>query len=223
MQRKGRGRLIHVSDFITPLTGRLVQRDIEGNIVQDAREIIYPGANGDPWWDAKQFLAQLARAIEIHKAVHPGKQALFLLDHSSAHGSLAPDALRAFDMNKSDGGKQRIQRDTIIPETSPNVGLRGKVQKMTNTDGKPRGLKSVLEERGFDVSGMRAKCSPVCPWENENCCMARLLSKQEDFANQKSMVETLITEAGHLCVFLPKFHCELNPIEMVSTLFIHCN
>ena len=34
-----------------------------------------------------------------------------------------------------------------------------------------------------------AKCSPVCPFENDNCCMARLLSKQEDFTNQISMLE----------------------------------
>lgn len=51
--------------------------------------------------------------------------------------------------------------------------------------------------------------------ENDGCCMARILSKQEDFLNQPSMLETLITEAGHYCIFLPKFHCELNPIEMV--------
>lgn len=29
------------------------------------------------------------------------------------------------------------------------------------------------------------------------------------------MLETLIKKAGHECIFLPKFHCELNPIEMV--------
>ena len=34
-----------------------------------------------------------------------------------------------------------------------------------------------------------AKCSPVCPFENDNCCMARLRSKQEDFTNQISMLE----------------------------------
>ena len=34
-----------------------------------------------------------------------------------------------------------------------------------------------------------AKCSPVCPFENDNCCMAHLLSKQEDFTNQISMLE----------------------------------
>ena len=33
--------------------------------------------------------------------------------------------------------------------------------------------------------------------------------------NQASMLETLIKKAGHECIFLPKFHCELNPIEMV--------
>jgi len=32
---------------------------------------------------------------------------------------------------------------------------------------------------------------------------------------QKSQVEKMITQRGHLCIFLLKFHCELNPIEMV--------
>ncbi|KAF8578106.1 hypothetical protein K439DRAFT_1363037 [Ramaria rubella] len=44
--------------------------------------------------------------------------------------------------------------------------------------------------------------------------MAHLLSQQDDFVNQISMLETIIKEAGHECIFLPKFHCELNPIEM---------
>ena len=45
--------------------------------------------------------------------------------------------------------------------------------------------------------------------------MACLLSQQDDFTNQPSMLEDVITKAGHACLFLPKFHCELNPIEQV--------
>ena len=90
---------------------------------------------------------------------------------------------------------------------------------MTTDKGEQKGLQQTLEERGFNVKGMRAKCSPVYPWENNNCCMAQLLSKQDDFINQVSMLETLIKEAGHECIFLPKFHCELNPIEMVCLIF----
>ena len=35
------------------------------------------------------------------------------------------------------------------------------------------------------------------------------------------MLEVFIKGTGHQCHFLPKFHCELNPIKMVSNnLFI---
>ena len=34
------------------------------------------------------------------------------------------------------------------------------------------------------------------------------------------MLETMIQEAGHECIFLPKFHCEVNSIEMVSSLYL---
>ena len=119
-------------------------------------------------------------------------------------------------MNKSNGGKQQKQHETIIPKSNPTAKHRSKVQKMTTDKGEAKGLQQVLEERGFNVHGMQAKCKPVCPWENDNCCMACLLSKQDDFTKQESLLEILIQEAGHECIFLPKSHCELNPIEMVS-------
>jgi len=53
------------------------------------------------------------------------------------------------------------------------------------------------------------KCHP----EATNCCMTRTLSLQPDFLEQKSLVQETIEELGHLCIFLPKFHCELNFIE----------
>ena len=109
--------------------------------------------------------------------------------------------------------------------TNPDVRFHGKLQTMKLLNGDAKGLKHVLEERGFpDLHKLWAKCVPVCLIESENCCMARLLNQQDDFKNQPSMLETLpvIRGAGHECIFLPnlKFHCELNPFEMASFLLI---
>ena len=79
-----------------------------------------------------------------------------------------------------------------------------------------KGMQRVLEERRFKVAKLRAKCSPVCPIDT-NCCMARLLSQQDDFKNQPSILKTFIHSREHEHIFLPKFHCELNPIEKVFT------
>jgi hypothetical protein len=122
--------------------------------------------------------------------------------------------LHAFDMNKGNGGKQQKQKDTIIPMNNPHAEFRGKPQKMMTEAGQAKGIQQTLEEHGFSVRGMRVKCSPVCPFENNDCCMAHLLSKQDNFCLQISLLEQKITSKGHLCIFLPKFHCELNPIEM---------
>lgn len=34
-------------------------------------------------------------------------------------------------------------------------------------------------------------------------------------------LETVIEEAGHECIFLPKFYCKLNSIKMASLFFIN--
>jgi hypothetical protein len=129
LRKKSRGRLIHVSDFISEEFGRLVIRSADGEVVRDARKIIFPGSNGDPWWDCPQLLTQMKDALDIHNELHPDCQALFVFDQSSAHASLPPDALRAFEMNMSDGGKQRIQRDTVIPSSNPDARFRGQLQR----------------------------------------------------------------------------------------------
>jgi hypothetical protein len=179
--KKGRGRIIHVLDFVKEENGCLIIRDQEGIVRKDAQCITYPGLGGDLWWDHAQLLMQVERAISIFEEAHPGCIGLFLFDHSSAHASLGPDALRMWDMNKSNGGKQRKQKDTTIPMNNPDVEHHGKPQKMTTEAGEAKGLQQTLEERGFSVRGMHVKCAPVCPFKNNNCCMARLLSKQDDF------------------------------------------
>ena len=87
--------------------------------MDEARKIIYPGSKSDAWWDTEQLLAQVKHAIEVFEKAHPNCITLFIFDQSSAHASLGPDALKASEMNKSDGRKQRIQHDTVIPESNP--------------------------------------------------------------------------------------------------------
>jgi hypothetical protein len=136
LQKKSHGRLIHVSDFINEESGRLVIPNSDGSISEenDARKIIYPGTGGDPWWDTKQLLEQIrTKAIPIFERAHPGCQALFIFDQSSAHASLGPDALNAFDMNCSNGGKQQKQGPmTTIPndESVPQASAHGQQQSL---------------------------------------------------------------------------------------------
>jgi hypothetical protein len=103
--KKGRGRLIYILDFIEEENGCLIIHNQQGIVVKDAHCIMYPGAGSNQWWDHMQLLAQVDWAIEIFEEVHPECVALFLFNHLSVHASLGPDALYAFDMNKSDGGK----------------------------------------------------------------------------------------------------------------------
>jgi hypothetical protein len=45
------------------------------------------------------------------------------------------------------------------------------------------------------------------------CCAKHILELQPDFKEQRSLVQEVIEAAGHLCIFLPKSHCELNFIK----------
>ena len=105
---------------------------------------------------------------------------------------------------------------TILSSWSTLTHWKRTINSDPHFRGQPQSMTTASGEGGFDVSRLRAKCSP-CPIESQNCCMAWLHSQQEDFINEETMLETLIKEKGHLCLFLPKFHCELKPIEMVSS------
>lgn len=51
---------------------------------------------------------------------------------------------------------------------------------------------------------------PLSDW----CCAKRVLSLQQDFLDEKPELQLKIEERGHICLFLPKFHCEFSAIEM---------
>lgn len=63
----------------------------------------------------------------------------------------------------------------------------------------------------LDWIDQHSNSEPISDW----CCITRVLSLQSDFAGEKPLIQTNIEKRGHICEFLPKFHCKLNPKEMV--------
>ncbi|GES72956.1 hypothetical protein RCL_jg15606.t1 [Rhizophagus clarus] len=217
LRKKRQGRSIHVSDFLTDTIGRLkLSSDVvDDGIPHEARVIINPGKNFDGWWNIDQLIDQIkTRAIPIFEKTHPGMVAVFAFDNSSSHAKLADDTLNAVYMNLNPGGKQPIMRDTIF---------NGQVQSMVfpanypdeNLRGKPKGMRVILQERGLWGSGLKGFCgNKEVSIENPRCCARHVLAAQEDFLNQKPILQEVIEGLGHKVIFYPKFHCELNYIEM---------
>lgn len=139
-------------------------------------------------------------------------QALFLIDNSQGHSAYLTDALLTSRMNLRPGGKQAIMRDSWFSRNGEKV-----VQAMVfphnhpECPGQAKGMRQVLLERGLWNDRLRMQCKDNC--NSESCCAKKILDLQPDFKAQRSLVQEVIENAGHLCLFLPKFHCKLNYIE----------
>ena len=78
---------------------------------------------------------------------------------------------------------------------------------MVTDAGLQKGMKTVLEERGVTTREYE-----VC----RSYCIKTLyyyIIHLQDFADRTTILEQEIESLGHICLYLPKFHCELNPIE----------
>ena len=53
-------------------------------------------------------------------------------------------------------------------------------------------------------------CNPVDEPSSDWCCLYQVFSLQDDFTNEKPMIQHYIEEQGHVCIFLPKFHCKFS-------------
>ena len=112
--------------------------------------------------------------------------------NSSCHDAYSQDALVATHMSAKCGGKQPCMRDTM---------WKGKVQKLVNDKGIPKGLIQVLNER----SKYREKMKLTE--------MREEIATHQDFQDEKTGLQHFLHYNWHSCILLPKFHCERNPIE----------
>jgi hypothetical protein len=81
--------------------------------------------------------------------------------------------------------------------------------------GRFKGIVNVLLEHGYrDAEKLQAQCGSFkCVPGISNCCCRRILYNEPDFMAVESKLETLCHAHNVRLLFLPKFHCELNPIE----------
>ena len=90
---------------------------------------------------------------------------------------------------------------------------------MQKEDGIQKGIKTILSERRLWSDELKLDCN-LCkennpPADNLRCCARRILSLCEDFMVDKCWLEETVESLGSRMLFLPKFHCELNFIEML--------
>jgi transposase len=210
LRPKTLGRGLMVSDYMSPHDGMLQLNDKAWEQYKQenpnwkeedrfATRAFEYGKNSEGYWTATELIEQTDRALDIFERNHPKGRAVMGFDSSANHRAYAPNALVAAHMNVGSGGKQPLMRDGwyIDKKTGQRV-----VQAMHN-DGVAKGLKMVLTERGIDVSNKN---------QEE---LTEIMAAQADFKEQKCLLQEWIERRGHICLFFPKFHPELNAIEMV--------
>jgi hypothetical protein len=112
-------------------------------------------------------------------------------------------------------------RDTTFQDpNNPQLLVKQKMYVEGSNDQK--GIETILKERGLWESLVNKQltchdCRDGHPVPNvTHCCAKRCLSEQPDFKNQKEWLREVIEDYfGYSIIFFPKFHCELNYIEMV--------
>jgi transposase len=235
---KGEGASMMTAQFFSPDHGYL--RSPDGK--EDSRVIFRPGKNRDGYFDNEDIILQATMAMDVCEKYYPNEKHIFIFDNATTHLKRAENALSARKMPKftpkegsnwgievskrgidgkieygSDGKPLKVKikmghgyftngthQDFYYPEDHPRAGVF-------------KGMAVILQERGYTwANDLRAECSKFkCPPDATRCCCRRILYMEPDFVNVKSLLEEHCVKRGFEVLFLPKFHCELNPLEMV--------
>lgn len=174
------------------------------SITKDARLQLEIGKQADGYMTNEKFTPHAENAFQIFTSKYPGVVGVWLFDHSGTHKKRAADALSSKRMNLGDGGAQpKMHATSFVRPTGEVIAQEMVFPPGHPLEGKTKGMKTVLTERGLWREGMTKDQA------------MQLLGDQPDFKYEKCILEVLAEKYGQRVVWLPKFHCELNPIERV--------
>ena len=112
----------------------------------------------------------------------------------------ADDSLNVHRMNAKEGGSQPLMPDTIY---------NGKHISKTKVVKEPSGERVSIPRGMIDILQQRGKYRPKMKVDD----MRKELSSYPDFVHERNELEYFLHSRCHACHFIPKYHCELNPIE----------
>lgn len=117
-------------------------------------------------------------------------------------------------VKRSDGTTREVQELVqVLQNKQFRAGTITKDGPLSDLIGWPKGQKQFLMERGQWIDGLKAKCGATHKNHTSTCCAKGVMYHQIDFQQTVSKLQEIIASAGHICLFLPRYHCELAPIE----------
>ena len=150
----------------------------------------------------------------LFSRAYPGFTGLWLFDNATNHSAFGDDALVAARVQLAPGGKQPWMKDGQFGNPPQRQAMNFQ-EDHPFFPGQPKGAKVILQEPGLWREGLRLACAAKAECNVGSSCRARsILAAQPDFAGQRSAIEEYLVSKGQLVLYFPKFHCELNWIEM---------
>ncbi|THU85559.1 hypothetical protein K435DRAFT_685271, partial [Dendrothele bispora CBS 962.96] len=234
MYQKGDGHSLMIADFVSCNFGWLCTPD-----GRSVREVMFPGKAKDGYFTAENILQQANAAIDLVNEMWPEYKHIFIYDNATTHLKRPDGSLSARKMPKGPSENfgvtvnKRDDNGNLIYNTDGSL-VKTKIQ-MTGakfSDGTPqnlyygpneqlpgqfKGMVNILAERGIDArkKPYECKCFKCKPLAIDCCCRRILLYNLLDFDFVVLFLETNCRNRGVEVIFLPNFHCELNPIELL--------
>ena len=130
LKQKSLGASIMVSDFVDELNGYLQHEGEEARLLLETQKDVY--------FNSDTFLVEVDKAIDIFEKKYPYALVIFMFDNAPSHRKYPEDGLNVNRINIGPGGKQGHY-------------LEWRNTKMMLADGRAKGMKTVLEERGINT------------------------------------------------------------------------
>ncbi|CCO37871.1 hypothetical protein BN14_12031 [Rhizoctonia solani AG-1 IB] len=213
----------------TPMAGTANERENLNN----ARVIFRAGKQRDGWFGTADVVKQLSRAMTLVKKQFPNEDHVFIFDNATIHTKLPETVPNVSKLTL--GPSQKVKGEEFGPSGekipvnyAPAVLPDGTIQQLYHPLDHPieklqgafKGMALILEERGVpNARKLKLVCGTVdsrkhaCPPDSTNCCARRTMMNQPDILAQKSILRLQAEAEGFSIIYLPKYHCELNPIE----------
>jgi hypothetical protein len=179
------------------------------------------------WWTTVQMTAHVAKLLDIVAPRATAAECIAVLDNSSNHKKFAYDALSADNMNLGPGGHRTdkykvkwylnyrlgewngVPFDMMKPNPAYVITAPGTADPPPQFI--PKGVDAILLERLGDAGLLGDDGKQLDAQKRRD-----RLNSHPDFLRARPIVQEQIEACpGWSVWFLPKYHCELNPIELL--------